>query len=259
MIILGRLQKAEIRWLFAFFGTQRSVLGGMVPSTDSSQVLHQVMMLSYPLGTLKQLLEVCFFVMALVTTENLVKMILEAQKPNMVAAMRGLMPKYREILLFSLKYMAVMAFFGGILILASYVLTPEHFREIFVSKVFVNVWGLVAEGCLAWMLVPSAIRLLRRPGSHAVSTLDRQTGTVFAVAASAVTLGLIYLVDKAESTFILDNQWESDVIAVANSVIVNIPEILLFIALALLAIRTLDEGTSLAAVPELDLGSQLSD
>jgi hypothetical protein len=37
MIALGRLQKAEIRWLFGFFGTQRSALGGVVPSADLSQ------------------------------------------------------------------------------------------------------------------------------------------------------------------------------------------------------------------------------
>ena len=252
MIALGRLQKAEIRWLFGFFGTQRSLLGGVVPSTDLSQVQHKVMMVMYPQGILNQLLEVCFFVVALATTKSLVKMILEAQRPDMVAAVRGLVPENREILLFSLKYMAVIAFFRGALLLASYVLTPEHFQEFAFSKVFVSVYGLVAEGCLAWLLVPSAIRLLRRPGSHAVSTRNRQTGTIFAVAASAVTFALEFLVGRAESTFIIDNQWESDAIAVANSVIVNTPQILLFIALALLAIQTLDEGTSIGAVPEMD-------
>jgi hypothetical protein len=69
---------------------------------------------------------------------------------------------------------------------------------------------------------------------------------------------LEFLVAKAESTLILDNQWEGDAIAVANSVIVNTPQILLFIALALLAIQTLDEGTSIAAVPEGVWGRQLS-
>jgi hypothetical protein len=259
MIALGRLRKAEIRWLFGFFGTERSVFGGVVPSTDLSHVQHQVMMVMYPQGTLIQLLEVSFFVVALVTTKNLVKMILEAQRPDMVAAMKGPVPKYWEILLFSLKYMAMMAFFGGVLLLASYVLPPEHFQEIVASKVFVSVYGLVGEGCLAWLLVPSAIRLLRPPDNRTVSTQDRQMGTIFAVAASAVTFGLGFLVGKAESTLILDNQWESVAIAVANSVIVNTPQILLFIALALLAIQTLDEGTPIAAVPEMDWGRQLSD
>jgi hypothetical protein len=254
MVALGRLQKAEIHWLFKFFGTQRSVLGGVVPSTDLSHVQHQMMMVMIPQGVLKQLLEVCFFVAALIITKNLVKMILEAQKPDMVAAVRDIVPEYREIFLFSIKYMAVMAFFGGVLILASYVQTPEHSRDIAVTKVLLFVYGLVVEGCLAWLLVPSAIRLLRGPGSHTVSTRERQTGTIFAVAASAATSVLGFLVGKAESTLILDNHWESDALAVANSVIVNTPEILLFIALALLAIQRLDEGTDISAVPEMDWG-----
>jgi hypothetical protein len=216
------------------------------------------MMVMYPQGVLKQILEVCFFVAALATTKSLVKMILESQRPDMVAAARGLVPECWGILLFSLKYMAVIAFFGGVLILASYVLTKEHFREFAFSKIFVAVYGLVSEGCLAWLLVPSAIRLLRRPYSQTVSTRDRQRGTIFAVATSAITFGLEFLVAKAESTLILDNQWEGDAIAVANSVIVNTPQILLFIALALLAIQTLDEGTSIAAVPEGVWGRQLS-
>jgi hypothetical protein len=259
MLVLNWLQKAEIHWLVGFFGKQRSVLGGVVPSTDLYHVQHQVMMVMFPQGVLKQFLEVCFFVVALVITKNLVKMILEAQKPDMIAAVRDTAPKYREILLFSLKYMAVMAFILGVLLLASYVLTPEHFRNIASSKVFLYIYGLVGEGCLAWLLVPSAIRLLRGYGSHTVSTRERQTGTIFAVAASAVSIGMEFLVGKAESAFILDNQWESDAIAVANSVIVNTPQILLFIALALLAIQTLEQGTSIATVPEINWGRQLSD
>jgi hypothetical protein len=70
---------------------------------------------------------------------------------------------------------------------------------------------------------------------------------------------LVFLVGKIESAFILDNQWESGAIALANSVIVNTPEILLFIALALLAIQTRDEGTSIAEVPEMSWGGQLAD
>jgi len=259
MIGLGRLQKAEIHWPLGFFGTQRSVLGGLQSVTDLSQVQNRVMMVMYPQGVLKQFLEVCFFVVALATTNRLVKMILESQRPDMVAAAKGLVPEYREILLFSLKYMAVMALFGGVLLLAIFVLTQENFRELAFSNGFATVCGLVAEACLAWLLVPSAIRLLRCKGSQTVSTLDRQTGTIFAVAASAVGFGLDFPVGKAESTFVLDKQWERDAITIANSVILNTPQILLFIALALLAMQTSDEGTSIPGVPEMDWSGQLLD
>jgi hypothetical protein len=253
MIALGRLEKVEIHWLFGFFERQRSVLGGVAPSADIAQVQHRVMMVMYPLGFLKNLLEVCLFVVALATTKSLVCMILEAQRPDMVAALRGIVPQYWEVLLFSLKYMAVMALFGGALtLLASSPLTPEHFHEFVLSKAFIFVFSLVGEGCLAWLLVPAAVRMLRPLGSPIVSAQDRQMGTIFAVATSAGTLALESLISKAESTLMLDNQWESDAIAAANAVIINTPQLLLFIALALLAIKTSGEETPLVAEPEMN-------
>jgi hypothetical protein len=259
MTAFERLQKAGIHWLFGFFGTQRSVLGGVVPSSDLSHVQHQVMMIVYPIGTVKDYLEILLFVVALTITKNLVQMVVDAQRPDMIMAVQRVVPRCREVLQFSLRYMAVMVVFGGVLILASFVLTSQRFRELALSKAFLFVVGLIGECCLAWLLVPSAIRLLRPPGSYTVSARDRQTGTIFAVAASAVSFGLEFLVGKGESRLILDNQWEGYAIAVANSVIVNMPQILLVIALALLAIQTLNEGTSIAEVPEMNWGRQLSD
>jgi len=259
MVALSRLEKVEIHWFFGFFGRQRSVFGGVVPSGDLAQVQHRVMMVIFPLGFLKQFLEVFLFVLALAITKVLVEMILEARKPDMVAAVKGLVPKYGELLLFSLKYMAVMAFFGGFLLLASYVLASEHFREIALSKVIVSVYSLLAEGCLAWLLIPSAIRMLWSQGNPMISVQKKQMGTIFAVAASAATFGLEFLVGKAESTLILDKQWEREVITVANTVIVNTPQVLLFIALSLMAMQTLGEGTLLADDPKMNWGRQLSD
>lgn len=141
MTALERLQKAEIRWLFRFFGTRRSVLGGVVPSSDPSPVQHRVMMIVYPVGALKDYLEILLFVLALVVTKNLVQMVVEAQRLDMITAVQRAMPRCREVLQFSLKYMAVMAVFGGVLILASYTLTHEHLSELAVSQAFFFILG----------------------------------------------------------------------------------------------------------------------
>lgn len=253
MLELDRLEKAKIHWLLRYFTTQHSVLGGEVPSPDLSQAQHRVMMVIYPLATLKNFLEICFFVMALVATKNLVQMVLEEQRPDMISTLRGIVPRSREVLLFSLKYMVVMAVFGGVLLgLASSPLSPEHLHELFTSKIFLFVFGLIGEGCLAWLLVPAAIRLLQPPGSPTILAHGRKMGAVFAVAASAGSLALQYLVGKAEATVVLENQWESHAIAAVNTIIINAPQVLLFIALALLAIQVLGEESSLVEEPEID-------
>jgi hypothetical protein len=246
MLALGKLQRAEIRWLLRFFSTQHSVLTGEVPVADLAQAQHRAMMLVYPLGFLKQFLEVCVSVVALAATKNLVQIVLD-----MIAAVRGVLPRSREVLLFTLKFMAVLAVFGGVLIvLGSSPLTSERIHEFVLSRAFIYVLGLVGQACLAWLLMLPAIRLLRPPGSPAISTEGRRLGTAFAVAASAGTLALEYLVGRAEAVVILDKPWEGDAVAVVNAVVVNAPQVLLFIALALLAIQGAGEGPRLAAEPE---------
>ena len=146
---------------------------------------------------------------------------------------------------------------GVLIVLTSSPLTPERFHELALSKVLLYVFGLVGEGCLAWLLVPSAIRLLQRPERRTILTQGRKIGATFAVTTSAGSLALQYLVGKAEATVLLDNQWESNAIAAVNSIIINSPQVLLFIALALLALQAWGEEGFLAAEPETNWGNRL--
>ena len=73
-------------------------------------------MVTYPLAFLKYLIEVSLFVVALVGTKNLVCMILNGQRPDTIGALRRVLPQSREVLLLSLKYIAVLAVFGGVMI-----------------------------------------------------------------------------------------------------------------------------------------------
>jgi hypothetical protein len=85
-------------------------------------------------------------------------------------------------------------------------------------------------------------------GTPTISTEGRRLGTAFAVASSACALAFEYVVSKAESGLIFGKPWEIDAIAVVNTVIINAPQMLLFITLTLLASQSTGEQTSL--VPE---------
>jgi hypothetical protein len=88
---------------------------------------------------------------------------------------------------------------------------------------------------------------------------DRKLGTVFAVATSASAVALEYLVGNAETAAVIDEQWEGVTIGVVNTIVINAPQVLLFIALTLLALQGLGPETSLASEPELSRGTRLSD
>lgn len=253
MLWLGKLERAEIRWFVRVFATQHSVLGGEVLSADPAQTQRQAMMVMYPSAFLKYLVEVCLFVVALTVTKNLVCMILNQQRPDLTGALQGILPRSREVLLLSLKYIAVMAVLGGVLIvIGSSPLTSDRIHQIALSKAFVYVFTLAGEACIAWLLLPPVMRLLRPPGAPIITNADRKLGTAFAVAASASALLLEYLIGRAESTVTFDRPWEGEASAVMNTVVVNTPQVLLFIALGLLALQasgevsTLDEEAEIA-------------
>lgn len=257
-LVLGWLEKTEIHWLIGFFATQRSVLGGEVFQGNLADARHRAMMIVVPQGLLKEYLEICLFVAALVTTKNLIQMVLDEQRPNMIAALQANLSQWREILLFSLKYMAALGAMvalgagGGTLFAsASYQPTYERLHEFAASKLFLYFLGVVAQACIAWLLVPAAIRLLRTQTGSIVLVEERKIGTAFAVAAAVVSLALEYGVGRAEIALVFAGKWEGMAIAMANTILINAPQVLLFIALSLLAFQGVEENPS--RVPEVQV------
>jgi hypothetical protein len=251
MLAITQMNTAGIHWLVKTLSTAHSVFGGEVQSVDMDQMIERAYMITIPFALLRQFAEISFFVAALVTTKGLVQMIYSQEDAELVVAIREVVPRFGETLFLTLKYMAIMGAAGGItMLLVSSPLTTYHFHQLASSKVSLYIFGLAVESCVGWFLLPSVIRLLRPPGNTVISLKARQMGTIFAVSASAVALGLQELVRKAESTLMIENRWEDEAIAVVNTLIMNAPNIALFIALALLAIHVPDQEPSLAALPE---------
>ncbi len=207
-------------------------------------------MVTYPSAFLKYLVEVSFFFVALAATKNLVCMILNEQRPDMIRALRSVLPRSREVLLLSIKYIAVLAVFGAaMVVIGSSPLTSDHIHELALSKAFIYVFALAGQACLAWLLLPAAIRLLQPPGTPIITKAGRRLGTAFAVASSGCALLLEYFVGKVESALTFDKPCEGHAIAMMNTAIINMPQILLFIALALLALQIPGEENPLPEAP----------
>lgn len=249
MFALDGLVKTAIHRMLAFFSNQYSVLGGEVPSGDLTVAQHRTMMIMIPMGTLVNFLEICLFVVALFITKELVRMTLAEQRPEIKEAIYEIRTRYREVLIFSIKYMAVMAVFGASLVLLSYL--PRFLRHVFMSRTSVLIFALACESCLAWLLLPAAMRLLRSQGDPAISNQQRKLGIVLAVAASAVSMLLEALVKRAEAPVIIGSATAGYAIGFVNTVIINAPQVMLFVALALIAIQGNSEESIPAALEVL--------
>jgi hypothetical protein len=247
VLALKELNTAWIHWLMNTLSTQHSVFGGETRSSNMDQVIQRATMITIPVGFIRQFAEVYFFVVALMATKNLVQMVVNEQVPELVLAMRVSLLRFRGALFFVLKYMAIMGVSGGVVLLwASSPLSTDHIRQLALSKTNLYIYGLAVEGCLGWLLLPSAIRLLRPHDSNLrISMKDRLTGALFTTATSAGALALQFLISKAETTVLIQGRWEGEVFSVVNTLLVNVPNIVLFIALALLAIENRNQGTVL--------------
>lgn len=200
-----------------------------------------------PIALLEGYLEICFFVVALLVTKELVWMVKENQLPNLVKSVQAVAPRLREVLVFSLKYGALL---GVLEILIAVPLALDPIRRFTLWNELSYLSGFIAEACLAWLLVPSAIHLLRPPNSLNAPTDQRIMGTVLAVVTSAGCLALQYLLGNAEAELPIYTQADSSLIAMANTVVINLPQVMLFIGLALLATNQLSEETIVEPQPD---------
>ena len=243
MLVLDALDKFAIRRVLAFFTEQHSIFGGTVPSESPPMAVSRTMTVIVPLGVLKNYLEICLFVVALFVTADMVRRVLAEQRTEMVRAVRGVVPRLREVLLLSVLYFAVMAVLSAVfLFVGTSSFTPERLHQLAISRTFITAFGLATQCCLAWLLLPAAIRLLRPPGSPEISAQQRRVGTVLAVVAA---VGQMLL------QFAAGNVWESWTVVVVNTVIVNLPLVFFFIVLALMAMEMEAEEPATVAEPEL--------
>jgi hypothetical protein len=241
-LALARLEKAAVLRIVRSLMTRHTILGGDVTSADPSEFQRRALMVATPLGVCRGFLEVCLFVAALAMTAKLVGMVLEEKKPDILAALKEIAPEWRGILVFSLKYLVALGVMGAVMILSTGALVSLRLFDTAASNAFVYPVSVALEAGIAWVLMPAAMRLLRTSKFTEVSVQCRRSGTVFVVLMSAAALALERIVGTAEAKLILDNQWELTAVSALNSIMVNVPEVLLFIVLALLAVQDIPEA-----------------
>ena len=243
MLAMRRLRRTVISGIFHWFAIQHSVLGGEALTTDLEKVQHRTMMVMVPIGICQHFLEVCFFTVAFAMTAKLSGMVLEEQKPDTISALKAIRSRWGEILLFSLKYMVLLGVIGAVMMLSTSVaMISYRLLEIAASKAFVYPVTLALEAGAGWLLIPPAIRLVQTPGAPPISTETRTLGTILMVLTSAAALALENLVNRVEAGAMLENQLEITAVAVMNTIVVNAPEVFLFIGLSLLARQGMGEA-----------------
>jgi hypothetical protein len=238
------LLKLVLDWLrreFAFGLAQRlfvhhSALGGEYASSDPTEFQRTALRISMVLEPFNGLLDAFLFVIALVVTAKLVRMILDGKEPELLPALKEVVPEWRRIARFSFQCFLALAAFGAVMLLSTMsAMISLRLLAFFASKAVTYPIAIALKGGAAWLLMPAAMRLLQMSDASPVTTQNRKLGTVSVVLTSAATLVLGILVARAEAGLRLDNQSELWAVSAANSIVENAPTVFQFIALALLA------------------------
>jgi uncharacterized membrane protein len=234
----GIAEKAIFRW----FSTSHSVLGGGVPA-PTDQAFAKATLAYIPLGLATIFVIICLFVVVLLVTAGMVNAIMREQEPDARKALAGLTHDWRRILLFSLKFLLAIGVVGvAVTVPLFYLLRAAHHPEYLTSPLWLPVILILYMGCLAWLMMPPAIRLQRPEMAGPISTQDSSWGMILAIVASETGNALGILSQKLEKGMILEFRWEWTALSMLNSILANAPDVLLFVALALLASESAAES-----------------
>jgi hypothetical protein len=225
--------------IFNRLSTSHSVLGGSYPSSDLNAVYGRAFIALSPFSVAAQFLTACAYVVAFLMIAGFVETIRREPNPDYAKSLREIAPRWRDVLLFALKFCiayAVLAWaaFEGMAFLRSSVLHSAHSP----SKLSISVLALVVVACVAWLLIPAAFRLVGNTAAVAFSVEERKIGIAFVVLGVAASLALGEAIQRAERGFTATSNAEWIALSAMNLVLVSLPEALAFIALALLALES---------------------
>jgi len=233
---LWRLRGLAQARIVHFFTTSGSVLGGDtgVPQSDPS-ALTRAFAAYLPIGITSIVAVVYLFVIALLATATVVHSIEREHRLDQKEMLGELVAEWRRALLFALRFLITLVACAAALLTPTYYSLIQMHRWSLVRSVwFEAAMAPIIVGCVAWLVMPSAIRLLRGTTTP-VSAQQRTLGTIQTILAVEAGIAIGYLVPKFESAMLLDSRWEAIALSVSNSVVANAPLAVLFVGLSVLA------------------------
>ena len=246
-IVLWRLRGLAEKGIFHWFTTGHSELGDEIALSrhDYYAALTRASIAYIPIGIATIVAIACLFVAALSSTAAIVNSIERKQRPNERKILASLAVHWRKIILFALRFLITFGVFAaGIGIPSYYLIYLAHRQNLLTSFRLVAGLMLVVVGCTAWLIMPVTMRLLGGEAAVLMSGKTRNQGAILAVLAVEAGSALGFFVPRLEALMSLNSRWEITALSVLNSVVADLPDAPLFVALALLAAGFSSESAS---------------
>jgi hypothetical protein len=235
-ICLWQLRGLAEKYIFHWFTTGHSVLGGDIalPRHDHAALI-RASILYFPIAIATVVVIVCLFVASLLVTVDMVDSIENGQRPDGRAIFISLAAHWQKIILFTLRFLITFLLFtAGTVALSYYLFFRMHLQDFHTPFWFDAGMMPVVVGCTVWLAMPAAMRLLRGEAAVIVPAQTRNQGTILAILVTEAGLALGFFLQKLETSMMLNSRSEITLYSAFDTMIANAPDVLLFVALALL-------------------------
>ena len=244
-----RIRIAAARELFEWFSTRRtvSVFGVFRTENPSYRDPFHAAAVYGSVGLVFEFLCVCLFVFALVVTATLVDEILAEQEPHLMTALETTAFRWRAILWFSLKTLIVCLVFmaiGAVLLVRIELWDAGVHQAVSETRLLLSIVVLLVGASIAWLLIPSAFRLLQGTSREIVEPNARKQGVMCGVIATVFSIGLGFIASKLEAGMMLNTPAELTAACIVSQLLVNSAFAPLLVALSLLAFKRPNETVS---------------
>ena len=188
---------------------------------------------------------VFLFVIAMVATAQMVNAVARDQRPELNKSLNGIASRWPEILKFAFKFLFTWLLLFSVTVWILAVLVNEmHQSELPTSLWVSSIEAIFITFCMARFLTPAVIRLLRSPNLEPVSVMVRRLGTILALLVISIEGLLGIITQPVDARLMIDIPAVREAVILLTKLAVNIPYVLLFIGLALLAVNFSGVGKS---------------
>lgn len=195
---LTSLRKFLWHRIVASLTTSHSVLGGTVPVYDPDyRLIHKAAAISAPIGYSINFAIACGYTLAFFCSAMLVSSTLTDARCDSGGVLKSVRARWKPILIFTLKLFILAELAVPIITIAMLKLLDAAHRRGLLGSQLANVESILAYSLMAWLLIPSAIRLVAKNPKISVPPNLKRTAFYTAVLAEAASLAINLLLPAA--------------------------------------------------------------
>jgi len=245
--VLSTVRRMALKPILYWFArtTNKSVLGGQSTTYDFGAGRHEAVIAGGALDWATHYLNACLLTAALVVTALVLAAVLQGRIPEWMDILRTVRARTKRITVYALKFCVLMLAANAIVwvpILSSdFLPQPEQLTYYFFSMGV----PLLLTAIVAWIMTPVALRLLCGLESPPITAERRKLGRYFALIVILVSFIFQFALQRLETHIALHSFLSVTAFGAFIDLLINMPILFLFIALALLAL-----DVPLTAVPE---------